>query len=256
MSVDDLILDLIEWIGPEPRPYADTMDAWRTSCPRLPVWEDATDRGFIRRSREAGQPAQVTVTPSGRAHLTAHRRSVFRPTKDELLAAQDAAIPDLIATDLSVLFCGINPGLYSGATGRHFARPGNRFWPALHAAGFTDRLLTPWDGEAMLETGLGITNLVNRTTATAAELGPDELRAGGRALESTAARYHPRFVAVLGVTAYRTAFDRAKAAVGPQDERIGPSRAWVLPNPSGLNAHYQLPELGAVFRDLRKAALG
>ena len=180
----------------------------------------------------------------------------WRPTREQLLAAQDASIPDLIAPDLRVLFCGINPGLYSGATGRHFARPGNRFWRTLQAAGFTDRILTPWDGAELLAAGCGITNLVNRTTATAAELVADELRAGSRALVATAARERPAVVAVLGVTAYRTAFDRPKAVVGPQEEGIGPARAWVLPNPSGLNAHYQLPELAAVFRELREAAFG
>lgn len=188
--------------------------------------------------------------------MSDHPDRPWRPTREQLAAAEDAAIPELIAPGLRVLFCGINPGRYSGATGRHFARPGNRFWRTLHAAGFTDRLLSPWDTDALLQTGLGITNLVNRTTATAAELGRDELRAGGRALEATATRYRPAFVAVLGVTAYRTAFDRPTAVVGPQDEPIGPSRAWVLPSPSGLNAHYQLPELTAVFRELREAALG
>ena len=180
----------------------------------------------------------------------------WRPNREQLLAAQEATIPDLIQPGLRVLFCGINPGLYSGATGKHFARPGNRFWRTLEAAGFTDRLLTPWDGEALLEAGLGITNLVDRSTATAAELSHEELRAGGDALTATAERYHPVFVAVLGVTAYRAAFDRPRAMVGPQDSRIGPSRAWVLPNPSGLNAHYQLPELAAAFRGLRDAAAG
>ena len=177
----------------------------------------------------------------------------WRPTRAQLEAAGDAAIPDLVAPGLRVLFCGINPGLYSGATGRHVARPGNRFWRTLQAAGFTDRLLTPWDDAAMLDAGLGITNLVNRTTATAAELNPEELRDGARRLEATATRYHPAIVAVLGVTAYRTAFDRPKAVVGPQPESIGPSRVWVLPNPSGLNAHYQLPALAAVFGELRAA---
>lgn len=177
----------------------------------------------------------------------------WKPTRDDLQAAQDAAIPDLIAPGLRVLFCGINPGLYSGATGRHFARPGNRFWPTLHLAGFTDRLLTPWDGEAMLEAGLGITNLVNRTTATAAELDDAEVRDGGQRLLATVERYRPRVVAVLGVTSYRTAFQAPKAAVGPQDAPIGSARAWVLPNPSGLNAHYQLPRLAEVFAELRRA---
>jgi TDG/mug DNA glycosylase family protein len=180
----------------------------------------------------------------------------WRPTHAQLEAARDAAIPDLVAPGLRVLFCGINPGLYSGATGRHFARPGNRFWRTLHAAGFTGRLLTPWDDDAMLAAGLGITNLVNRTTATAAELEPHELLEGATRLVATAERYHPAIVAVLGVTAYRTAFDRPKAVVGPQDDPIGPSRAWVLPNPSGLNAHYQLPELAAVFGELRVAVDG
>jgi TDG/mug DNA glycosylase family protein len=177
----------------------------------------------------------------------------WKPTRDDLQAAQDAAIPDLVAPGLRVLFCGINPGLYSGATGRHFARPGNRFWPTLHRAGFTDRLLTPWDGDAMLQAGLGITNLVNRTTATAAELDDGEVRTGGQRLVATVERYRPRFVAVLGVTSYRIAFGRPGTAVGPQDEPIGPARAWVLPNPSGLNAHYQLPALAEVFAELRQA---
>ncbi len=177
----------------------------------------------------------------------------WKPSQADLQAAQDAAIPDLIAPGLRVLFCGINPGLYSGATGRHFARPGNRFWPTLHRAGFTDRLLTPWDGDAMLQAGLGITNLVNRTTATAAELDDAEVRTGGQRLLATVERYRPRFVAVLGVTSYRIAFGTPKAAVGPQTTPIGSARAWVLPNPSGLNAHYQLPQLTEVFADLRHA---
>lgn len=179
--------------------------------------------------------------------------SLWRPSREDLAAAQDAAIPDLIAPNVRVLFCGINPGLYSGATGRHFARPGNRFWPTLHASGFTDRLLTPWDAEAMLQAGLGITNLVNRTTATAAELDAPEVRAGGARLTATAERHRPAYVAILGITAYRTAFGRPRAVIGPQDERIGPARLWVLPNPSGLNAHYQLPELAQVFAELRRA---
>jgi TDG/mug DNA glycosylase family protein len=177
--------------------------------------------------------------------------SPWRPTRAQLEAADGRAIPDVIAPGLRVLFCGINPGRYSGATGRHFARPGNRFWPTLHAACFTGRLLTPWDGEAMLEAGFGITNLVNRTTATAAELGPTELREGATRLLATAERYRPGSVAILGISAYRTAFDRPKAEIGPQPENLGPSALWVLPNPSGLNAHYQLPALTEVFRALR-----
>jgi double-stranded uracil-DNA glycosylase len=177
----------------------------------------------------------------------------WRPTAAELAAAEGRSIPDVIGPGLRVLFCGINPGLYSGATGRHFARPGNRFWPTLHAAGFTDRLLTPWEGDALLAAGFGITNLVNRTTATAAELSADELREGARRLLATAQRYRPRFVAILGISTYRTAFDRPAATLGRQTETLGPSVVWVLPNPSGLNAHYQLPALAALFRELRDA---
>jgi TDG/mug DNA glycosylase family protein len=175
----------------------------------------------------------------------------WRPTRAELEAADGRAIPDVIAPALKVLFCGINPGRYSGATGRHFARPGNRFWPTLHAAGFTSRLLTPWDVADMLQAGFGITNLVNRTTATAAELNRQELRLSAARLLATVERYRPASVAILGISAYRTAFDRPKAKIGPQPERLGPSALWVLPNPSGLNAHYQLPALAELFRSLR-----
>jgi len=176
-----------------------------------------------------------------------------RPTKAQVEAAAGRTVPDLIRPDLAVLFCGINPGLYSGATRHHFARPGNRFWPALYAAGFTSRLVSPWDEHLLLDGGVGITNLVARATATAAELSPAELRAGRRRLEREVARYRPRWVAVVGIGAYRTAFDRPKAVMGRQQELIGQSGLWVLPNPSGLNANHQLPELTQVFRALRRA---
>ena len=176
-----------------------------------------------------------------------------RPTKAQVAAAVGRTVPDLIRPHLKVLFCGINPGLYSGATRHHFARPGNRFWPALHAAGFTQRLVSPWDEHLLLEEGLGITNLVARATATAAELSPEELRAGRRRLERKVARYRPRWVAVVGIGAYRTAFDRPKAAMGRQQERMRGSGLWVLPNPSGLNANHQLPDLTQAFRALRRA---
>jgi TDG/mug DNA glycosylase family protein len=175
----------------------------------------------------------------------------WRPTRAELEAAAGRAIPDVIAPGLRVLFCGINPGRYSGATGRHFARPGNRFWPTLHAAGFTERLLTPWDEQELLDAGFGITNFVNRTTATAAELDANELRAGAARLLATVERYRPACVAILGISAYRTAFDRPEAEIGPQPEPLGPSALWALPNPSGINAHYPLPALAEVFRTLR-----
>ena len=179
-----------------------------------------------------------------------------KPTQDELRSAFGRSIPDLIAPNLKVLFCGINPGLYSGATGLHFARPGNRFWPALHSAGFTERLLAPHENDELLAAGYGITNLVMRTTATAAELADDEYRAGRRALTRKVAKYSPRWVAVLGLGAYRSGFDRPLAKVGRQAEQIGSAGLWVLPNPSGLNANYQLAQLTEMFVELRLAADG
>jgi TDG/mug DNA glycosylase family protein len=165
-------------------------------------------------------------------------------------------VPDLIAPGLVVLFCGINPGLYSAATGHHFARPGNRFWPALHRAGFTPRQLAPADEARLLDAGCGITNIVARTTAAAQELAPAELVAGGRALRRKLRRYEPAWLAVLGIGAYRTAFANPRAVAGPQTEVIGRTRIWLLPSPSGLNANHQLPDLVAEFRRLRTAAFG
>jgi len=161
---------------------------------------------------------------------------------------------DVIGPGLGVLFCGINPGLYSGATGHHFARPGNRFWPALFASGFTPRLLTAREDTELPAFGCGVTNLVARTTANAEELAPSELVAGGTRLKRKVARYRPRWVAVLGIGAYRRAFNRPGALIGAQPEWLADSRLWVLPNPSGLNASYQLPALERAFRDLRVAA--
>jgi len=163
-------------------------------------------------------------------------------------------VPDVIDHGLGVLFCGINPGLYSGAVQHHFARPGNRFWPTLHAAGFTPRRLGPFEERELLQFGLGITNLVGRATATADRLHNDELRAGARALRQKVQRYKPRWVAFLGLTAYRVAFDRKGATIGRQDQTVAGSHVWLLPNPSGLNAHYQLPDLAVVFGELRVAA--
>ncbi len=174
-----------------------------------------------------------------------------KPTKAEIAAAVGKTVPDVIAPGLAVLFCGINPGLYSGATGHHFARPGNRFWPTLHAAGFMDRQVRPWEERLLLEYGLGITNLVARATATAAELKPDELLAGRRRLERKVRRFRPRAVAVLGIGAYRVAFNRPRASVGRQPESFGKGALWVLPNPSGLNANHQLPDLARIFGELR-----
>jgi double-stranded uracil-DNA glycosylase len=173
------------------------------------------------------------------------------PTRAELQAASSRTIPDVIAPDLQVLFSGINPGLFSAWTGHHFARPGNRFWPALHRSGFTPRLLLPAEQEELLPLGLGITNVVARATARADELGVQELREGGDVLREKAVRFRPAWLAVVGVTAYRTAFGAPKATIGPQDTTVGDTRVWVLPNPSGLNAHYTPQTLAGEFARLR-----
>ncbi len=159
----------------------------------------------------------------------------------------------MIAADLRVLFAGINPSLYSAATGHHFGRPGNRFWPALHQSGFTGAQLHPSEQAQLLAAGLGITNLVARATARADELDPAELRAGGAELAAKVTRLRPRWLAVAGVTAYRSAFGRGGASVGPQIETLGGARLWVLPNPSGLNAHWNAAALAAEFARLREA---
>ena len=179
---------------------------------------------------------------------------MHKPTKEELQAAAGRTVADVIARDLRVLFCGINPGLYTAAVGHHFARPGNRFWPALYASGFTDRLFSPHEERELLARGYGITNVVGRATAGAAELSAAEIVEGGRRLAAKVRRYRPKFLAVLGVGAYRTAFDRPQAALGAQDEAIGETIIWVLPNPSGLNAHYQPKALARLFRELRLAS--
>jgi double-stranded uracil-DNA glycosylase len=177
-----------------------------------------------------------------------------RPTRADLEAAAGRTIPDVVAPGLRVLFCGINPGLYSGATGHHFARPGNRFWPALHASGFTARLLTPEEQDQLPALGLGITNIVARATARADELTTAELRSGALALAALAGALRPRWLAVLGVSAFRTAFNRPRAVVGPQDDRIAEANVWVLPNPSGLNAHWTPAALAGEFASLRAAS--
>lgn len=179
-----------------------------------------------------------------------------RPSREEILAAAGKTVPDVIAPELRVLFCGINPGLYTAAVGHHFARPGNRFWPALHAGGFTARLLAPHEERALLDLGLGITNLVARATATADELRAEELLAGAKLLQRKVKRVAPRWVAVVGVTAYRTAFARPKARLGRQEETIGEAKLWVLPNPSGLNAHHRAEDLARLFAELRAAVEG
>ena len=179
--------------------------------------------------------------------------SAARPTRAELDRARDNVIQDVVGPGLAVLFCGINPGLWSAATGHHFARPGNRFWPALHLSGFTPRQLRPDEQQDLPAYGLGITNLVDRATARADELTPRELRDGGIRLTGLVERLRPAALAVVGLGAYRTAFGQPDAGTGPRPERIGNTLVWVLPNPSGLNAHWQLPDLAAEFARLRSA---
>ncbi|MEP7338102.1 MAG: G/U mismatch-specific DNA glycosylase [Acidobacteriota bacterium] len=176
-----------------------------------------------------------------------------KPTKQELLAAVGKTLPDLIADNLRVLFCGINPGLYTAAVGHHFARPGNRFWPALYKAGFTDRLLSPFEEHELPELGYGITNLVARATVSAAELATEEYVAGARILEQKVLRYRPRCVAFVGLGAYRAAFNRPGAQTGPQPERVGKAMIWTLPSTSGLNANYRPDDLARLFAELREA---
>lgn len=179
-----------------------------------------------------------------------------KPTQADLVAASDKTLADVIAPKLRILFCGINPGLYSAYTGHHFARPGNRFWPTLYRAGFTPRLLKPAEQQELLAYGYGITNVVERASATAAELTTAELEAGGAHLLAKVEKYQPAVLAVLGVTAYRAAFRQPKAQMGEQATGVGSARLWILPNPSGLNAHYTLPALAEVFREFRLAVEG
>lgn len=175
-----------------------------------------------------------------------------RPGREQLQAAAGGSTADLVAPDLKVLFCGINPSLYSVVVGHHFARPGNRFWPTLHRAGFTPRLLRPWEEAELLNYGYGITNVFERASASAAELSRHDLVEGGRRLREKVLACEPRVLAVLGVTAYRTAFDVPQARLGLQVEKIGSTHLWVLPNPSGLNAHFQLADLVALYRELQQ----
>jgi len=194
--------------------------------------------------------------PTAAQFRAADQQPPSRPTAEQIRAAEGRTVPDIIAPGLRILFCGINPGLYSGAVGHHFARPGNRFWKALHRSGLTPRLLEPREERALLDRGCGITNLVARATAAAAELSEAELLRGRRRLTGKVGYYRPATVAVLGIGAFRTAFGRTDARIGPQPTGIGASRLWVLPNPSGLNAHYQADDLAGLFGELKRSVLG
>lgn len=177
-----------------------------------------------------------------------------KPTKDELAAAHGSeTVPDIVGPGLKVIFIGINPGLYSGVTGHHFARPGNRFWPALHLSGFTPRLLHPSEEAQLLEYGVGLTKLVHRATATADELAAEELRAGGERIRRLTRKLKPAAACFLGVGAYKSAYGLKRVAVGPQPDDFEGAPLWVLPNPSGLNANYQLPDFVRLFTELRRS---
>ena len=182
-----------------------------------------------------------------------HRTVVtpWKPSKAQILAARNKRISDVAAKNLIVLFAGINPGLYTAAIGHHFGRPGNRFWPALHGAGFTPRLFSPFEESLLLDLKLGITNVVERATARADERTDDELRAGGRRLAAKVRRWRPTVVAFVGMHPYRVVSGIKDARVGLQDPLFGGSHAWVLPNPSGLNAHYRPADLAQLFGELR-----
>jgi TDG/mug DNA glycosylase family protein len=173
-----------------------------------------------------------------------------KPSKEEIAHACGKRLPDVIAPGLKVLFCGINPGLYSAVIGHHFGRPGNRFWKAIHQAGFTPRLFTPYEDGDLLALGFGLTNLVERATANANELTDDELRQGTKELEAKVQKYHVQNVAILGLGAFRSAFLRRSAEIGLQSEKLAQARLWVLPNPSGLNAHYQVDDLVREYQKL------
>ncbi|MFE5244223.1 MULTISPECIES: G/U mismatch-specific DNA glycosylase [unclassified Streptomyces] len=174
-------------------------------------------------------------------------------TPEELQAARDRVVPDVVAGGLRVLFCGINPSLMTAVTGHHFAHPGNRFWPVLHRSGFTPRQLKPSEQSQLLEYGLGITNVVARATARADELGPEEFREGGRLLSAKVEELRPVWLAVVGVTAYRTAFGERGARIGPQEPTVGGARVWALPNPSGLNAHWTVSTMAEEYARLLAA---
>jgi TDG/mug DNA glycosylase family protein len=179
-------------------------------------------------------------------------KSSYKPTKADLEAAIGKTVPDILQPQLRILFCGINPSLYSAAVGHHFARPGNRFWPTLYAAGFTDRLLAPWEDRDLLNWGYGLTNIADRATARADQLETAALIEGKKNLAMKIKYYQPRCLAILGVSAYRTAFNRPQATLGPQPETLAETLLWVLPNPSGLNAHYQLRDLQQLYGALHQ----
>lgn len=176
----------------------------------------------------------------------------WRPTPEEIAAAHNGRLRDVLQPGLLGVLCGINPSLYSAAVNRHFARPGNRFWPALFRSGITPTQLSPFEDHRLPEFGFGLTNMVARATAKADELERDEHIRGRRSLANKLAKFQPRSIAILGISSFRAAFGiSGKVVVGPQEQTIANVPVYVLPNPSGLNAHYQLDDLARIFRDFK-----
>ena len=207
------------------------------------------------RSKHSNQSKTTSDSkPRRRAASSAPDKGRKRPTREQLEAAYGKTVPDVIGPGLSVLFVGINPSLYTAAVGLHFGRPGNRFWPALQRAGIIDHLLEPGEQRQLLAKGFGITNIVPQATARADELSHEQLVAGAKRLQRTVRRYQPRLVVFLGLTAYRAAFDRKSAEIGRQSQRLAGAEIWLLPNPSGLNAHYQLDDFVRFFKRVKRYA--
>ena len=212
------------------------------------------ERREARQRREASKAKGRGVGQGLVAKALMHEEP-WKPTKQQLEDAAHKRVPDLIKPDLEVLFCGINPGLYTAAIGHHFGRPGNRFWKVLHLAGFTSRQLSPFEESELLDSGVGIINVVERPTRTAAELSKDEYEQGARAVVAKLRKYKPKVLAVVGVQAYRIGFNQPKAQVGEQPDKIGNTAVWALPNPSGLQAHYLLADMVELYSDMRKRSL-
>lgn len=217
-----------------------------------------SDGTLVGREALRVQKAAASMRPHALAWDNEEEKMVvsWKPTREQVQSAEGKTLPDVMEPGLKVLFCGINPGLYSAAVGHHFARPGNRFWKALHRAGFTDRALSPFEDRELLRWGYGLTNIVERATATAGELAAEELVRGRQRLEAKVRRTRPGFVAILGISAYRKAFGRRKATVGEQTQALAGAGLWVLPNPSGLNTHYPLDDLARVYAELRVVVAG
>jgi double-stranded uracil-DNA glycosylase len=201
--------------------------------------------GFIIEEEDRKQKTEV--------RMKTEEVKAWRPTREQLLAAEGKSLPDLIRPKLKVLFCGINPGLYTAAVGHHFARPGNRFWPALYMGGFTPRVLSPFEEKELLPLGYGIANVVDRATVAADVLTRQEYEEGAKILQAKVKMFKPKWLAILGVGAYRAGFNRKDAKLGSQEEMIGETKIWVLPNPSGLNAHHTPESLGKLFMQLHDA---